>query len=126
MNIDFKSIDPIEFIKKVYELSVPQGLGILHFKEGGLTDEEAKKILVNYRNDKMIYLDMDYVEGRACKMTVFRKGKKLFFRLPWYDHTDIQSEKLLKAIWPKDRKFPELKGEHGMSCNCIDCQMKRG
>ena len=29
--IDVTGIDLVEFAKKVYELSVPQGMGILHF-----------------------------------------------------------------------------------------------
>lgn len=126
MNIDFKGIDPIKFIKEVYELSVPQGLGFLHFKEGELTEDEAKEILDFSKDNKMHFLDMDYIKGRACKMTVFREGKKLFFRIPWYDHTDIQSEKLLKAVWPKGKIFPKLEGKHGIACNCVECQIKRG
>ena len=48
-------------------------------------------------------------------------------RSPWYDHTDIQLNKLLKTVWPKEKPFPELKAEeHGIACNCIDCRIKRG
>ena len=130
MEINITGIDLIQFIKEVYKLSVPAGLGWLHFTEGELTDEEAKGILDIWKNDKHFALDMDYIRGRACKMTVFRKdreGKEIFIRSPWYDHTDIQLAKLLKAVWLKEKPFPELKSEeHGIACHCIDCQIKRG
>ena len=129
MEIDITGINLIEFVRGVYRLSVPAGLGWLHFTEGELTDEEVKEILDIWKKDKQFALDMDYIKGRACKMTVFRKDreeKKIFIYSPWYDHTDIQLKKLLKGVWPKDRLFPELKAEeHGISCHCADCQSKR-
>ena len=74
MNLDVTFVDPIKFVKEVYKLSVPQGLGFLHFEEGGLTNLEAQEIL---------------------------------------------------DMWEKDKPFPKLKEEHGISCNCMDCQMER-
>jgi len=128
MEIDITGINLIEFIKEVYRLSVPAGMGWLHFIEGELTDEEAKEILDIWKKDKQFALDMDYIGGRACKMIVFRKdrgGKEIFIHSPWHDHTDIQLAKLLKAAWPKDRPFPGLKAEkHGIGCHCVDCQAK--
>ncbi len=130
MEINITGVNLIEFVKEVYRLSVPAGLGWLHFTEGELTDEEAKEILDVWKNDKQFALDMDYIKGRACKMTASRKdrgGKEIFIRSPWHDHTDIQLEKLLKAIWSEDRPFPELKAEeHGIGCNCVHCQSKNG
>lgn len=126
MDIDITEIDLIKFVKEVYKLSVPAGLGRLHFKEGDLTDEEAEKILGVWKEDKQFALDMDYVKGRACKMTVFREGKRLFIRAPWYDHTDMRLKILLKMTWPKDKPFPELKAEeHGIACHCMHCQIRR-
>lgn len=125
MEIDITGVDPIKFIKEVYNLSVPQGLGFLHFEQGELTDDESRELLKVCEKDKQFYLYMDYIKGRACKMTVFRKEDKLFIRIPWFDHTDIQLKNLLKAVWPKDKPFPKLKREHGVSCNCSNCQNKR-
>ena len=34
MEIDVTGIDLIQFIKEVYKLSVPAGLGYLHFRDG--------------------------------------------------------------------------------------------
>lgn len=126
MEINITGVNLIEFVKEVYRLSAPAGLGWLHFIKGELTDEEAKKILDIWKNDRQFALEMDYIKGRACKMAVSRKVKNLYIRSPWYDHTDMQLEKLLKGVWPKDRLFPELKAEeHGISCHCVDCQSKR-
>jgi hypothetical protein len=32
--IDITGVDMVEFVKKVYELSLPQGMGFLHYQEG--------------------------------------------------------------------------------------------
>ena len=125
MKIDITGVNLIWFIKKVYDLSVPQGLGFLHFEENPLMGEEAKDILDTWKNDKKFALDMDYVKGRACKMTVFKEGEKLYINVPWYDHTDKQLKNLLESVWPDNKPFPKLSGEHGIACNCVKCQMKR-
>ena len=117
--IDITGIDLIEFVKKTYELSSPQGLGFLHAKDGGLTDEEAKSF-INKKGD--IAISMDYVHGRACKMNVLRKEGRLEIRDTWYDHTDSQLNKLLAHFNIKR----EGEGEHGCACNCEDCRVKQG
>lgn len=123
MEIDVTKVDPIKFVKEVYNLSVPQGLGFLHFEEGGLTDKEVEAILERGEKDKRIRLSMDYVKGRACKMTVFKDGDRLFFRAPWYDHTDRQLEELLVKTLGKT--LPELE-KHNPCCNCRECRKERG
>ena len=90
--IDITGIDLIKFVKKVYELSQPLGLGFLHYQEGNLSDEEAKALI--HKNDPCI-VNMDYVKGRACKMKVFNRESKLEIHDSWYDHTDSQLEELL-------------------------------
>lgn len=120
--IDITGVDLKMFVKKVYELSMPQGLGFLHYQEGGLTDGEAETLLAH--SDDRIAIDMDYVKGRACKMIVFRENGKLFIRNSWYDHTDDQLRELLLATLPKDIGFPAgaIDKEHGVACNCGDCR----
>lgn len=117
--IDVTGIDLVKFAQKVYELSMPQGLGFLHFTPEPLSEEEAKRSL---RNDgSKIALDMDYVDGRACKMVVFREGEKLEIRDAWYDHTNEQFSELLDAF---GIVIP-VNAEHGGGCNCINCQASR-
>lgn len=114
--IDITGVKLIEFAKKVYEFSVPQGMGILHFNPAPLTDEEADRCVALEGRSA---LSMDYVNGRACKMHVRReKEGKLTISDTWYDHTDRIFEQLLNHFNIQKPK----EGEHGCACNCIDCQ----
>jgi hypothetical protein len=94
--IDITGTDLRKFIAKAYELSQPQGMGFLHFKEGPLDDESIDKIL-NVKNEFCV-CGMDYVHGRSIKMAVYSKGDRLLIGGPgWYDHSDYQLEELLSA-----------------------------
>lgn len=123
--IDITGIDLKAFVQKVYELSAPAGLGFLHFKEGGLSDEEAHELTQrSYCHDEAIHLD--YVNGRACKMVVYNRHPKtgeegLFIRAPWYDHTDKQLLELLHFFGINE----EIGAEHNVGCECLICKAKR-
>ncbi len=125
--IEITGVDLKEFAKKVYELSLPQGLGYLHYEKGGLSDKQAEQIVTGItsgifaRNNNRIALDMDYVSGRACKMVVFKEEGKLYIRKNWYDHTDTQLKLLLEHF----NIIISEKSEHSIACNCLDCQGKR-
>ena len=121
--IDITGINLIEFAKKVYELSVPQGLGFLHFTSKPLTDEEAEQLVNVFKDDKTLALDMDYVKGRACKMHVRRENGKLTISDTWYDHTDRIYHQLLSHF---NIVQESTNKEHGCACNCIDCQSLKG
>ncbi len=124
MKIDVTNVNHVEFIKEVYNLSSPQGMGFLHYQSEALTDEEAKEILKVWEYDRQFFLHMDYVRGRACKMTIFRGKSKLFIQTPWYDHDDSQLKELLKRVL-LNQVLPKLsKEEHGIACNCETCQNK--
>lgn len=113
--IDVTGINLVEFAKKIYELSVPQGSGFLHFTPKPLTNEEAKQYISMEGQNA---LDMDYVNGRACKMHVRRENNKLTTSDVWYDHTNLAYQQLLDHF---DIKKSNEK-EHGCACNCTDCQ----
>lgn len=121
--VEVTNVDMVEFVQKVYELSVPQGLGALHFQMGGLDEEIAKEIVEQSKDSfGKCVLSMDYVGGRACKMNVFKEDGKLFIRAPWYDHTEGQLKSLLEHF-----NIPyELEGYHSGSCNCDECRVKQG
>lgn len=93
--IDITGVNLADFAKKVYELSRPQGMGFLHYQPKPLTDDEANNLV---KEDGRWPLDMDYVNGRACKMTVFRDGDKLHIHDNWYDHSSEQLNELLSAF----------------------------
>lgn len=119
--IDITGIDLVKFAKKVYEFSAPQGLGFLHYTPEPLSDDEAKQLVDIFENDKSWALDMDYVKGRACKMTVWQKDEKLEIHDDWFDHTDRIFDQLLSNFGIKRN----LEVKHGMVCNCLDCQSLR-
>ena len=116
--IDVTGVNLREFIRAVYDLSGPQGLGYLHYKTEPLTDEEIDACLK--RGSQFapgLVVCMDYVNGRACKMDVFEENGRLYIVNPWYDHTTFQLEALLtqfKIEFPKE-------SQHGVACNCADC-----
>ena len=120
----FGEFDLIKFIKTVYDLSMPQGMGFLHFIPKPLTDDEANNCIKDVKDQSDIAVNMDYVIGRSCKMVVFLEDNKdLVIRIPWYDHTDMQLKKLLDTmkVSYNEKDFEE----HGISCNCHTCRQKR-
>lgn len=120
--IDITGVDLVKFAQKAYVLSMPQGLGFLHYTPAPLSDEEAKKIVECSKGFVGgIVLSMDYVNGRACKMNVWEKNGKLHITDSWYDHTDDQLRRLLEAFHIK----LESTSEHGCACNCAKCQIKQ-
>lgn len=118
--IDITNVNLVEFAKKIYELSVPQGLGFLHYDSTPLSDENAKTLI---HDSGRIALDMDYVSGRSCKMTVLRdiKTRKLYIPDSWYDHTDRIFSRLLNHFGIQK----DIQNKHNISCACIDCESAR-
>lgn len=116
--VEITGTDLREFAKAVYDLSRPQGLGMLHYTTEPVTDD----LIDHYINDSddQIALSMDYVRGRACKMRVFREDGKLFIPQLWYDHTDEAFKKLLTQFGIASPE-PE---KHGVACNCPECELK--
>ena len=84
-------------VRAAYDLSSPQGLGFLHYKEGVLSDELVENI-INQPTSNSVALRMDYIRGRACKLTVFKRGDRLFIGNEWYDHTESQLNELLDRV----------------------------
>lgn len=118
--IDVTDVDMVKFVQKVYELSQPQGMGMLHFQPGGLTSDEAEELV---EADGTVSLD--YVKGRSCKMYTRKDNGRLVIGDKWYDHTDAQLSELLEFVGIGVTPGTKA-GEHGGSCNCADCRTKRG
>ncbi len=94
--INITGVNLIELAQHVYDLSAPQGMGFLHFEDSPLSDDDAIALI---DNDSKIPLSMDYVKGRACKMTVFKDDMaNLFIRPAWHDHCDSLLDELLNRI----------------------------
>jgi hypothetical protein len=87
-----------DVIRAAYDPSVPQGMGHLHFREGGLSDDEVEAILSRARGS--IVASMDYVNGRAVKMTVRKDPDSgdLYIPASWYDHSRAALEGFLSRF----------------------------
>jgi hypothetical protein len=98
--IDISSANLKDIMKHAYELSQPQGLGFLHYTEGPLDDETIDNYLEHYSDNPRIALYLDYVHGRACKLTVFRgeDGEGFFINNEWIDHSDTDLEELINRL----------------------------
>ncbi len=91
--IDVTDIDLKKLAKAAYSLSKPQGFGFIHYEEGTLSDNKAEELITD---SKTVVLRMDYVKGRACKLTVFQKEDKRYINKLWYDHTEKDLTDLLE------------------------------
>ncbi len=117
--IDITGVNMIELVKKVYDLSRPQGLGFMHFNPEPMTDEQAR----DYINDDGT-VNMDYVSGRACKFHVRKEDDQYVIGDSWYDHDNDQLIALLAHVGITVDK--DNLSEHSCSCNCDPCRAKQG
>jgi hypothetical protein len=117
-----KNISLVKVLQAAYDLSIPAGMGVFHFKPGPLSDNEASEIIAMSMTDGGI--NFDYIKGRGLKLFI-RKETDGSFSIgdAWYDHTDAQLKNLLKVLGVS---VEAPKAEHGMSCECNDCRTKRG
>jgi hypothetical protein len=119
--IEITGIDLVKFVQKVYDLSSSQGFGFLHFRPHPLSKFEALEIIK--RGETFCgkwFLEMDYINGRACKMTAYIKDGKMYIGDSWYDHTDDQLNELLSTFKIECNSF----SPHSKGCNCITCRIK--
>lgn len=93
--IEITGVNLADVAKAAYDLSSPIGMGFIHYEEGTLTDEEANSLVTD---DPRTPLSLDYVKGRACKMTVFKDDEKLYIHDNWYDHSEDQLLSLIDRV----------------------------
>ena len=96
--IDVTGVDLVKFVQEVYNLSKPQGMGLIHFTPEPLSDSDAAQVIEQSTNNDSIELSLDYVKGRACKMVIFKDGDKRYIQDTWFDHGSGLLEQLLKNI----------------------------
>lgn len=53
--------------------SRPVGLGFLQFEDKIYSPEDMEKYILN---DDTIFADLDYVDGRMVKLTIFKEGSQ--------------------------------------------------
>jgi hypothetical protein len=89
-----KDTNLVKFVQTVYIMSQPVGMGYMHYVDEPLSELDAIG-LINMHAKRPI--QMDYVKGRCCKMTVHKDEDGLFIRDYWGDHSIEQLEHLLKV-----------------------------
>lgn len=94
IEVPFDAVKPL--VRKAYELSVPVGMGMIHYRPGPL-DSMGVDELVRVMN-KTGYLSMDYVHGRQVKFTIRKIGDYYFVHRRWPDHTEAQLIELLASV----------------------------
>lgn len=98
--IDVTNCDIRKLVQEAYMLSKPQGMGFMHFKPGPLTEDEITDI-IQCSSGSSIAVYMDYTNGRAVKMTVFKQGDNLSIHDAWFDHSSGDYDLLLQRIGAK-------------------------
>jgi hypothetical protein len=96
-------VDPIELIRYVYNHSIPQGLGRLHYSPAELTVTECLDLIVDG-----VRIDLDYVKGRCCKFHASidaEKGVDVCLS-DWYDHSQEELREL--HHWIVDNQLHEF------------------
>lgn len=84
-----------DFVKKAFEISRPQGMGILHFSPNDtLSDEMIQSNLTNNE----VALSFDYLAGRAMKFRLFKEKGLYYFCERWFDHTEEDVLELLSVL----------------------------
>lgn len=117
--IEITDVDLRGFVRHCYDLSRPQGMGHIHYKPGPIPDEVLDGIMSTYSpeaghgGNPGVALNMDYVLGRAVKMTVTAVRERWFIRPYWYDHTDGQLKELLTLSGIDTDRIEEARREIG-------------
>lgn len=109
--IDITGADLVKVAQAAYALSQPQGMGFLHARDGELSQEDAEALVLRERAGGRVKLGMDYVHGRAVKLTVLSDDDgKLWISNRWYDHNPHQLQQLLTNIGRAD-KIDEVRND---------------
>lgn len=97
--IEITGVDLRALVRAAYDLSQPQGMGFLHAKDGPIPEEQVEKVIAKGEDYPRRPVSMDYVLGRAVKLTVFRDDDdRLWIYNRWYDHGDWQLTELLTQL----------------------------
>lgn len=106
MYLELHNVTARQLIQAVYAHSRPQGLGFLHFERGPLSEEDTDLLIEAQRDDQ--HINLDYVNGRACKFYAVKRGENWYTSTEWYDHGESDIEGLLKTLKQERCEVSEL------------------
>ena len=90
MEINIKNMNKAKILAALYNNSKPQGMGILHADDSGMTEVEAQKLL----NEGQTYFD--YLKGRVMKIDL--SGDELQTALYDRDLGEGACERVINSI----------------------------
>lgn len=100
--IEVTGFDPLVFIREVYNLSKPLGMGYLHYRPGDCPEMLPESIWnqrqhFDYDGIHPV-VHLDYVYGRCCKMPIYKlaKEERYFVRKQWMDHSPEDYKELFR------------------------------
>lgn len=98
--VDVTGIPLENIIRAAYSLSRQQGLGVYDTAgRHAITADVIDEIIKSGENGPQFALiSMDYVNGRAVKMTVGKFGERRVIQRRWFDHTDEDMRQFLTLI----------------------------
>lgn len=87
--MDISKYDKAEVLRVLYDNAQPQGMGMLHFKSGNMSREEARSWLKHGTY-------FDYLSGRVMKVDL--SGNELDTRLYNRDNGPDAAEKAIESL----------------------------
>lgn len=118
--IEVTAVALTDLVRAAYNRSRPQGLGHIHYQDGGLSDAEVAKIIES-TNLGRLAVSMDYVKGRSVKFHVHRIENRLFIDSSWYDHSDGQLRSLLEQVGLSGELVDKARAERAAyDAKCIE------
>jgi hypothetical protein len=101
--INVTNVDMPAFVKAVYDLSKPSGMGWLYAAPGDIGDDVLAEIMADYnaamQARELTVLRLNYVQGRACMISIWRDvDGQLYIVDGWYEHTPELFAELLNRF----------------------------
>lgn len=98
--IDLTGINLVRLLRVAYDLSIPLGMGNIHFRPGPLPIDEAHEV-VRRQSDLLpdMVLTVDYLHGRSIKLHVRKEhidgAERWWMYNDWLDHSRDQIDVLV-------------------------------
>ena len=95
--IDISNVNLVKFAQDAYELTPISGKAAMLkvVNSNTLSQKVAENLVLEYKDDPNIALQMGKIKNRDCRITVYRDGSSLFIESNWMGHTAEELRDLL-------------------------------